>query len=884
MSKAVAEKRVSAHPQDAVGTGVTGFSRAQASLLNHAFAGASVSTLFEQAAEMIEAIVPGSLCVIETLPGSIGQGHRSARLDGKEIAAFRLEAQPASILARAFDTRKLVSVGSFSRDSDWAEHGLRAIGAGFLGAIGFPMQIAGDPRPFGAFALYLRRENCVDDDLAVRIESFVSVLAQLPGVVLSRDSLRRADDRFAELASTIPGVVYQRKVFPDGDIRYVYISEGAKELFGVDAETILRDPQALFNHYSTEYRATFRQKLIEASKAMTTWDVEAQIMRPDGTIRYTHAIAHPHREPDGSVIWTGVILDASRMKLAEQQAAAAESRTREAIVEGFTQGLLLFGPDGKLIVSNSKFMAINPGLEEVAVPGASYVDILTAELDAKRSGQLTESDVAEEFSQRLNKHKKNQGSVFERQIAGDRWILINDNPTDDGGKVVLYTDVTELKRRERHIEHIAHHDSLTGLPNRVLFRKKLEDALAKGAEDNSEVAVVFVDLDRFKAVNDTLGHPIGDALLQIIGKRIQECLRGTDIAARLGGDEFALILPHNASTEALTSLAWRLIDVLSRPCEINGQAVIVGASLGIAISRAGKDTADDLLKSADLALYRAKSDGKGTFRFFEAEMDAVAQERRQLEMDLRAAIKLGQLAVHYQPQVDVFTAQMVGAEALLRWHHPVRGNVPPADFIPLAEETGLITEIGPWVLRKACEDAAGWPLAARVAVNCSPAQFQNGSFVDTVREVLEQTGLKPSRLEIEITESLLIRDTDANLKTLWGLKNLGVRVSMDDFGTGYSSLGNLRSFPFDKIKIDKSFIGDLKSNVDAAAIIRAVVSLGRSLGITTTAEGVETRDQLQYLRAEGCSEVQGFYYSEARPTADIHNLLVNSPNGVVSPR
>jgi EAL domain-containing protein (putative c-di-GMP-specific phosphodiesterase class I) len=253
-------------------------------------------------------------------------------------------------------------------------------------------------------------------------------------------------------------------------------------------------------------------------------------------------------------------------------------------------------------------------------------------------------------------------------------------------------------------------------------------------------------------------------------------------------------------------------------------------------------------------------------------------------MDLRQAIKLGQLQVYYQPQVDVFTAQMVGAEALVRWTHPTRGKVAPSEFIPLAEETGLISEIGPWVLRKACEDASRWPLAARIAVNCSPAQFQNGNFVDQVREALEATGLKPGRLEIEITESLLIRDTDKNLKTLWGLKELGVRVSMDDFGTGYSSLGNLRSFPFDKIKIDRSFISDLKNSVDAAAIIRAVVSLGRSLGITTTAEGVETRDQLTYLRAEGCSEVQGFYYSEACPSDDIHSMLVSSPNGVINPR
>ena len=709
-------------------------------------------------------------------------------------------------------------------------------------------------------------------------------VAEMEAAATERES-REAVQRFLGLASTIPGVVYQRVVKPDGDVRYTYISEGAKNLFGVDAETIVRDPQALFNHYGAEYRATFRQKLIEASRTLSTWDVEAQIQRPDGTIKHTHAIAHPRRELDGSVVWTGVILDATRMKLAELEAAETESKTREAIVESFTQGLLLYGPDDTLVICNSKFLSINPGLESIAVPGAKYTDILKAELDSGRVGQITESDTTFEFCERLAKHNKKEGSVFERQISNDRWILINDNPTDSGGKVVLYTDVTELKRRELHIEHIAHHDALTGLPNRVLFRKKLEEALDRAEIEQNDVAVIYIDLDRFKAVNDTLGHPIGDALLQIVGKRIQECMRASDVPARLGGDEFALVIPKNATTETLTSLAWRLIDTLSRPCEIQGHTVIVGASLGIATGReGGSQAADHLLKSADLAVYRAKSDGKGTFRFFEAEMDAIAQERRLLEMDLRHAIGTEQLQVHYQPQVDVFTSQMVGAEALIRWCHPVRGNVPPADFIPLAEETGLISEIGPWVLRRACEDAVKWPLAARVAVNVSPAQFQSGNFIDIVRQVLADTGLRPSRLEIEITESMLLRNTDSNLKTLWGLKDLGVRVSMDDFGTGYSSLGNLRSFPFDKIKIDRSFINDLKNSVDAAAIIRAVVSLGRSLGITTTAEGVETRDQLTYLRAEGCSEVQGFYFSEAQPTDAIHQMLVNSPNGVVNPR
>lgn len=842
--------------------------------------GRALPDVLAQAAVAIETALGDAVCLY-----TLGDDTRATRLEaGPFSVGFGSDAGAHTLLGAALATSGPIVVESFLRTAASDEHARAAIAAGCLSGFAFPILTPGTRAARGAIAIYLRREGALGAAVMGEVRQLCDVVAQAASVA---DRPKRTDSsslRFAELASTIPGVVYQRVLTLEGDIHYTYISDGATELFGVDPETILRDPQALFNHYSPKYRAAFRQRLIDASRELRIWDVEAEIKRPDGSIRYTHAIAHPRQQADGSVLWTGVILDATRMKLAEKAAAEMETRTRHAIVESFSQGLLLFDGEGQLVVSNSRFLEINPGIETLIVPGASYEDIIGAELDPLRADHIVNSNMIAERERRLEAYRANGSAAFERQISGDRWILVNDTSTEDGGRVVLYTDVTEIKRRERDIEHMAHHDGLTGLPNRVMFRRKLEEALEMAHTNGEDVAVVYIDLDRFKIVNDTLGHPVGDGLLEIVGKRIVESIGAGNVAARLGGDEFAAIISKNATTEALTSIAWRLLDALGQPAMVKENQVVVGASIGIAVETGDGLSSDELLKNADLAVYRAKSDGRGTFRFFEAEMDAIAQQRRCLENDLRLAVRTKLLMVHYQPQVDVFTNQIVGAEALVRWNHEERGWIPPLDFIPLAEETGLIGEIGEFVLRKACSEAVSWPLGLRVSVNCSPAQFKNGKFVDLVASILKETGLDPDRLEMEVTESLLIHNSDANLKTLWGLRNLGVRVAMDDFGTGFSSLSNLRAFPFDRIKIDRSFIKDLKSSVDAAAIIRAIVSLGRSLGIATTAEGVETRDHLAYLRGEGCSEAQGFYYAAAMPNEEIHELLGRSQLGIIGPR
>jgi diguanylate cyclase (GGDEF)-like protein len=387
------------------------------------------------------------------------------------------------------------------------------------------------------------------------------------------------------------------------------------------------------------------------------------------------------------------------------------------------------------------------------------------------------------------------------------------------------------------------------------------------------IAVLCLDLDHFKDINDSLGHPIGDALLKEVGRRLAACVGENDTVARLGGDEFAVVQLGKEEEAAATVLAGRLVEVISAPYEIADHQIIIGVSIGISLSPQDGGNPNELLKNADLALYRAKADGRGTYRFFEAGMDARAQARRLLEMDLRAALRRNEFEVHYQPIRDVAKDQVVAFEALVRWNHPQRGLISPVAFIPLAEETGLIVQLGEVVLRNACADAASWPEDIGVAVNLSPVQFKNLNLVASVSEALASSGLSPRRLELEITESVLLQNSEATLAILHELRANGVRISLDDFGTGYSSLSYLRSFPFDKIKIDRSFVSELSTRDDSIAIVRAVTGLGRSLGIATTAEGVENHAQLELLQREGCTQAQGYLFSPPRPASEVAMML-----------
>ncbi|OAF06020.1 diguanylate cyclase [Bradyrhizobium centrolobii] len=471
-------------------------------------------------------------------------------------------------------------------------------------------------------------------------------------------------------------------------------------------------------------------------------------------------------------------------------------------------------------------------------------------------------------SSRNWRHLRADGSEIEVLTFGRR-VTFNDRD----GYLVAVVDITERRKAEARIAHMAHHDGLTDLPNREYFRDRLKQALDQAG--GKRVGVLCIDLDLFKNVNDSFGHPVGDRLLKQVAERLATAIRGGNLAARLGGDEFAVILAADVSPNEASACATLLIEMLSAPYDVDGLETVIGASIGIALSPGDGATSEELMRNADMALYRAKSDGGGVHHFFEREMDLQAQKRRDMEVDLRRAFANGEFELHYQPLVSIASDRISGFESLLRWRHPDKGMISPAEFIPVAEDIGLISQLGEWVLREACAEAVKWPSDVKVAVNLSPAQFRSRNLVQVVISALAQSGLSPKRLELEITESIFLAETDANLAILHQLRELGVGISMDDFGTGYSSLSYLRSFPFDKIKIDRSFVKDLAQRPDCGAIVRAISGLGRSLNITTTAEGVETEDQLDWLRAEGCNEVQGFLFSAARPAAEIAKLLAD---------
>jgi diguanylate cyclase (GGDEF)-like protein len=549
---------------------------------------------------------------------------------------------------------------------------------------------------------------------------------------------------------------------------------------------------------------------------------------------------------------------------------AAERRQLSIAVNNIPQGLVLYDASARIIICNQPYLDMFGLSPDVAKPGCTMHRLIA---HRKETGSF-DGDV-DEFCNAII-HKVSLGKAT-RQLAeapGGRAIEIINRPLKSGGWVATIEDITERRRADEKIAHLAHYDGLTDLPNRILFRERLEQSL-KAIRPGEQLAVLYIDIDEFKSVNDALGHAVGDELLKGVAERLRGCLREADVAARLGGDEFAVIQTAIKDRSETTRLVDEIHSAIRRPLECMGHLITTDASIGIALAPGDGVDLDQLLKNADLALYGAKGDGRRTYRFFEAGMDQRARARRSLELELRQAISDGSLETYYQPVVNIEDDKISSCEALLRWRHPERGMISPAEFIPIAEDSGLINQLGLWVLNTACAEAATWPDHVRVAVNVSPVQFRSPSLALNVAAALAACNLPASRLELEITEAVLIRDDEAALDMLHQLRKLGVRIALDDFGTGYSSLSYLQRFPFDKIKIDRSFIRDIAGPGASSSIVQAVVNIAAASDMTTTAEGVETEQQRNLLYILGCTEMQGYLFSPAIPAAEVRRLLLS---------
>jgi diguanylate cyclase (GGDEF)-like protein len=546
-----------------------------------------------------------------------------------------------------------------------------------------------------------------------------------------------------------------------------------------------------------------------------------------------------------------------------------QNRRLNAVLANMPLGISMYDADRRLVVSNDRFRSMYAVPAELWRSGTSVEDI---ETHLVGSGVGPVERLAEGGHTRSS---ASTPSTMVTELADGRVLAITRQPIQGGGWLAVHNDISELRRIEAQLAYMARHDSLTGLPNRAQFDQRVAAAFESFHPDE-RFAVLCLDLDQFKHINDSLGHSAGDDLLCGVAKRLATCLGEGDMLARLNGDEFAILQMSADQPKRAAALAERLGAALRQPFDLHGHELAVDGTFGIAIAPADGANASLLLKNADLALHRAKSDGRGRCRFFEPGMDRRMHERRKLETELRLAIRDGAFELFYQPLVNARSQEIAGVEALIRWRHPDRGLVSPAEFIPLAEETGLIVPLGEWVIRRACADAAAWPENVVVSVNLAAAQFETGNLVPVVVSAVSASGLSTSRLILEITETALLRDTKMTIETLHMLRSLGVRIAMDDFGTGYSSLSYLRSFPFDKIKIDRSFVKDLPNDADARAIVRAVANLGASLGIELTAEGVETAEQLASVRSEGYTEIQGNYFSEPAPAGEIAKLFVQT--------
>lgn len=682
----------------------------------------------------------------------------------------------------------------------------------------------------------------------------------------------RATENLAVIAANVPGMIFQWRLDGDGRPRYLYASPGARDLYGVDPAELMNDERTMSGFLvNPEENTLDYAAMLHSAATLTPWHAEHRLITAEGELRWLEANAIPKRNADGSTTWTGYVSDVTRRKLAEQELRVSEEKLR-GLYDLSPLGIALSDSDGRFQQTNHA-MEIITGYDRAELAGMSWWDSIFEQDEEEQRGRFERLMRSGRFGPVEKELKRKDGARIPVQITGIRVTA------SDGTQLMwsMIEDIADRKRAEQRISFLAYHDPLTGLDNRLGLRTRLTEALAAAAASRGRVALMMIDLDRFKTINDTLGHDAGDRVIAELARRIRSAVSETDVVARLGGDEFVVVLTALEPGAQIESVAERIFAPLRGRFEVDGSTVHITVSAGVSVFPEDGADGQTLLKRADIAMYAAKARGRDTCEIYRSAMTQAADQRLALETELRDALAAGQLVVHYQPQMDTLTGRPVGVEALLRWHHPKRGLIPPALFIPIAEESRLIEPIGEWVLGAACRDMKAWlesggePLS--VAVNLSPVQFAREDLAERVAAALATTGLPPELLELEITESAAMSAPDLAARSLARLKQIGVSLAIDDFGTGHSSLARLKMFNVDRLKIDRSIVTDCTADTYDAALCRATIALGRALGLDVLAEGVETQEQWQFLAQEHCNAVQGYLFARPMPAAEAFQFL-----------
>jgi diguanylate cyclase (GGDEF)-like protein/PAS domain S-box-containing protein len=731
----------------------------------------------------------------------------------------------------------------------------RLIEAAFLTVFSSPIVYLWIVRPFIASAsraneAVARTAQALDSALQAKNAQAEALAATLARLKLQTSII----DRLAIISETDPrGVITE-------------VNDNFCRVSGYPREELIGNTHALVN--SGFHPKSFWKDMFSTMARGEVWQAEVRNRAKNGSYYWVHCINSAMRDGDGKLRgYMSLRMDITENKR-QQALLSAQNVKLDAALGHMSQGLVMFDGEKRVVMCNDKYAQMYALPPDLCAPGTP----LAAILEHRFANGIYQDEAPAEYRPE-NVHGVALVAESVHKLANGHSITVVRRPMENGGWVSTHEDITHRLRLEDRIAHLALHDGLTDLPNRTLLRERLEHALLS-AHASESVAVLCLDLDRFKEVNDTLGHAVGDTLLQAVAERLKSCVRKTDTVARIGGDEFVVVQVSADPLKEAAVLSERFLEKITAPYELGGHHVIIGTSIGIAVSPRDGTDQDKLLQNADIALYRSKTAGRGTYHFFEQEMNEHLLARRSLERDLRRALVKGEFELHYQPILNLKRNAIGACEALLRWRHPERGLIPPSEFIPLAEETGLIAPIGDWVLRHACAEARNWPADVKVAINLSAIQFKSPMLPKMILNALTASGLAANRLEIEVTENVLLKNSENVIAILEEIHRMGARVTLDDFGAGYSSLSYLRTFRFDKIKIDRCFIADLTSGNEAArAIVRAITSLGCDLGIATVAEGVETEAQLQRVRQEGMSEIQGFLFGEPAPAAKLRRMF-----------